>query len=130
MKEVVHLKKHLLIVLIALSLILSTASAAAMHPASTVPKEAELTAVLTVPVGTGPDKIQVLTGLEGATPVGPQSLSTTPDGRIYVLDTVQSQVLVARDGALEQTISLPFTVYPRDLLVYQNVHTRQQCCCL
>lgn len=116
----VHLKKHLLIVLVALSLILSTVSATAMQPSSTVPETAELTAVLTVPVGTGPDKIQVLTGLEGATPMGPQSLSITAGGRIYLLDAVQNQVLVAKDGALERTISLPFTVHPRDLLVYQN----------
>ncbi len=117
-------RKHHRVIALATSMILVLAtvlmsSLAAI--AADTPNVAIMTAVATVPVGIGPDKIVVDTTVEGRTPDGPQSLSVAPNGRIYLLDSAQSQVLVVdKDGAIEKTIAVPFTEYPRDLVVAKN----------
>ncbi len=83
-------------ILLSLCILLALSSAV---QASTAEKsdEAILTNVVTITVGDGPGHVQVKTHVEGGVPIGPQSLSVAPNGTIYLLDSIQSQVLVIQD---------------------------------
>ncbi len=79
-----------------------------------------LTLVASIPVGEGIAKAQVLSEIEGSTSQGPESLAVSPNGDIYVLDSIQNQILVVKDGKVQKTISLPFVTNPLDILVFKN----------
>lgn len=115
-------RKYLSFILAGLLLILVcvNVSAEVNNNASTAQNDFKLSAIASIPVGSGPNRVQVLTDVEGDTPQGPQSLSVYNDGRVYLLDSVQSQILVLNNGSVEKSISIPFALYPRDILVYKN----------
>ncbi len=72
--------------------------------------------IVTLPVGAGSGQVGYVLNVEGGANRGPQALSVAPDGRIYVLDSVQQRVHQIYNGQVERTISLPFTLYPLDIL--------------
>lgn len=79
--------------------------------------DASFKVVASVPVGSGVDKISIMPVVEGDTARGPQSLTVLPNGEIMVLDAIQRQILILKDGQYQESILLPFTVYPTDILV-------------
>lgn len=83
-------------------------------------KEGALSSIVRIPVGEGANHAQVITNVEGGTPMGPESLTVGPDGTIYVLDSIQSQVIVVRNNEIIESISLPFATMPRDILVHED----------
>lgn len=51
---------------------------------------------------------------------GPVSMSTDPDGSLYVLDAEQRHVVQVAGGKVGDTIPIPSTIYPMDLAVVGN----------
>ncbi|MFL5802231.1 MAG: pre-peptidase C-terminal domain-containing protein [Roseiflexaceae bacterium] len=74
------------------------------------------TPIVTLPVGSGDGQIGYQLQVEGGIDRGPQALSVAPDGTIYLLDSVQQRVHVIAKRIVRETIALPFTTYPKDIL--------------
>jgi hypothetical protein len=78
--------------------------------------EATWTPIVTLPVGNADGQIAYQFNVEGAIDRGPQALSVAQDGTIYLLDSVQRRVIVIANGAVRNTITMPFVTYPKDIL--------------
>src|SRR5689334_16576176 len=96
--------------ILALLLILSGVARMVTAAPSTPVIEATWTPIVTLPVGSGDGQIGYRFDVEGAGDLGPQALAAGPDGTIYVLDSVQQRVHVIANGAVRNTIAMPFTI--------------------
>ncbi|HEY3229128.1 MAG TPA: hypothetical protein VGJ87_07910, partial [Roseiflexaceae bacterium] len=78
--------------------------------------EATWTPIVTLPVGSGDGQIAYQFHVEGGIDRGPQALAVAPDGTIYLLDSVQRRVHAIANGAVRNTLAMPFVTYPKDIL--------------
>ena len=103
--------------------VLVVAFVASVVPSSIVaadPSETQWTQLATLPVGTAPGEIGYLMHIEGASARGPQALAATPNGDLYILDSVNRRVLTISHSGSRRTIDVPSSRYPREILVTQR----------
>lgn len=74
------------------------------------------TLVASLPVGSGTGEV-AYDFTPGDVAHGPQALSVGPSGEIYLLDSVNRRILVLVQGAVQRTIELADSVYPREISV-------------
>ena len=87
---------------------------------STAPGEAQWTPIISLPAGAGKGQVADELHVGGGSSRGPQALAFTPDGTIYLLDSVQRRVHAIAGGKVTKTVLLPFTFYPSDIVVTAN----------
>lgn len=98
---------------LALALIAMLTNATSVPAAATV---AIWTPLITLGVGVGAGEV-AYQNVDGDIVHGPQALTVGPDGRIYVLDSVNRRIHAIRNGAVERTYDIPGAFYPRELAI-------------
>lgn len=73
-----------------------------------------------IPVGEGDGKCFINFGGIGGFVEGPEAIASSDDGRLYVLDSGQSQILEIEADGTVGTIHIPDADYPLDMAVYDD----------
>lgn len=78
--------------------------------------QAVWTSIGSLPEGSQAGQIRYDLQREGGEARGPEAITVSPDGAIFLLDSAQHQIHEIKGKSVVRTIHLPFEGYPRDLV--------------
>ncbi|MBI3522724.1 MAG: hypothetical protein HY071_06425 [Chloroflexi bacterium] len=79
--------------------------------------EAIFAAVAEFGIGSGPGQVTYETRVVSDIARGPQSFTVGSDGSVYVLDSLQRRIHIAKAGAVTRTVAVPQSAYLREIHV-------------
>jgi hypothetical protein len=88
---------------------------------ATTGENAVLSKIISIPVGSGDSSVMINYDCDASAPECPQAMAVDEDGIIYVVDSVQQQILVVVNGQITRSIKVPYSLYPRDIFVFEHM---------